>query len=171
MCFQRSHHYCTDEHAVFLLTNKAIRTFRFDERPSKRGSCTDASGKVGSAMNTQHQHKENHSSSLRADFCRRCFNQVTSEDTCLTALAVSQVCGRYSIQIYRALCHCSVHFSHFIFLYIILYTYSKASAVYDASCILRKKIMNCNFKKKRQKETGREIFAKKIDPTLKREKE
>lgn len=113
------------------------------------------------AMNTKHQHKENYSSSLRADFCHRYFNQVTSEDTCLTALAVSQVCGRYSIQIYRALCHCSVHFSHFIFLYIILYTYSKASAVYDASCILRKKIMNCNFRKKTRKRQEEKYLQRK----------
>lgn len=42
-----------------------------------------------SAMSTQHQHKGNHCSAMRADFCHQCFNQVTSEDICLMALAVS----------------------------------------------------------------------------------
>lgn len=60
-----------------------------------------------SAMNTQHQHKGNHCSAMTADFCHQCFNQVTSEDRHPIALAVSQVCGSYSMQVYRALCHCS----------------------------------------------------------------
>lgn len=51
--------------------------------------------------------------------------------------------------------HCSVHFSHFIFLYIILISVKLLLSVYDASCILRKKIINCNFKTKDREQTGR----------------
>lgn len=155
VCFQRSHHYCADEGVIFFPTNKAIRTLGFDVHPSKWGPCTDASGKAASSMNTQHQHKENHCSAMRADFCHQCFNQVTSEDICLMALAVSQVCGRYSIKICRTLCHCSVHFPHFIFIYIILISVKLLLSVYDACCILRKKITNCNFKTKDREQTGR----------------
>lgn len=131
-----------------LLHSKAITALKFDVQPSKRGSCTDVGGKIECAVNTQHQHKAIYCSALRADFCHQCFNQVTSQDICLMASAVFQVHDRYSIQIYRALCHCSVHFSHFIFLYIILTSVKILLSVYDASCILRKERMQCNSKAK-----------------------
>ena len=131
-----------------LLHSKAITALKFDVQPSKWGSCTDVSGKVECAVNTQHQHKAIYCSALRADFCHQCFNQVTSQDICLMALVVFQVHDRYSIQIYRALCWCSVHFSHFIFLYIILTWVKFLLSAYDASCILRKERIKCNFKTK-----------------------
>lgn len=155
--FQRSHRYCADEHVIFFLTNKAIRALKLDVHPQREGPALmrGKGWKVGSAVTTQHQHKGNHCSAMKTDFCHQCFNQVTSKGICLIALAVSQVCGRYSIQIYRALCHCYVHSSHFIFLYIILISVKLLLSVYDASGILRKKIINCNFKTKDREQTGR----------------
>lgn len=114
------HYLDLDLHLDLHLDHKAITTLQFDVQLSKWGSCTDVSGRVECAVNTQHQHKAIYCSAPRAEFCHQCFNQVTSQDICLMALAVFYVCDRYSTQIYRALCHCSVHCSHFIFLYIIL---------------------------------------------------
>lgn len=70
------------------LHHKVITTLQFDVQFSKWGSCTDVSGRVECAVNTQHQHKAIYCSALRAEFCHQCFNQVTNQGMCLMASAV-----------------------------------------------------------------------------------